>query len=46
MKKKKVRHRKRRPKKPLLVVDLANMLGPNLKVEKGNEGDISETGED
>lgn len=45
VKKKKVRHRKR-PKKPLLVVDLANLPGPKPEVEEGNEGDISETDEE
>ena len=32
-----MRHRKR-PKKPLLVVDLANLPGPKPEVEEGNEG--------
>eukprot|EP00092_Neocalanus_flemingeri_P020387 GFUD01022085.1.p1 GENE.GFUD01022085.1~~GFUD01022085.1.p1 ORF type:complete len:1165 (+),score=332.33 GFUD01022085.1:40-3534(+) len=45
VKKKKVRHRKR-PKKPLLAVDLANLPGPKPEVEEGNEGDISETDEE
>jgi len=45
IKKKKVRHRKR-PKKPLLSVDLANLPGPKPEVEEGNEGDISETDEE
>ena len=38
-------HRKR-PKKPLLAVDLANLPGTNPEVEEANEGDISETDED
>ena len=33
----KVRHRKR-PKKPLLTVDLANLPGPKPELEEGNEG--------
>jgi len=45
IKKKKVRHRKR-PKKPLLSVDIANLPGPKPEVEEGNEGDISETDEE
>jgi len=45
IKKKKVRHRKR-PKKPLLTVDLANLPGPKPELEEGNEGDISETDEE
>jgi len=45
VKKKKVRHRKR-PKKPLLSVDIANLPGPKPEVEEGNEGDISETDEE
>ena len=32
-----VRHRKR-PKKPLLSVDIANLPGPKPEVEEGNEG--------
>merc|ERR1712142_1009751 len=38
-------HRKR-PKKPSLSVDLANLPGPKPEVEEGNEGDISETDEE
>ena len=45
VKKKKVRVRKR-PRKPLLSVDLSHLPGPVPELEAGHEGDISETDEE